>query len=117
MASEKINALIEEVKALTVLELSELVHALEEEFGKKLLIRGKRRITLTQDGILFRKRAAEIISLVDKPDGKVSFLHFHRALLQCFQRRDNVADHKRGKETARQKDDEQNDACKFGRSG
>ncbi len=33
MASEKINGLIEEVKALTVLELSELVHALEEEFG------------------------------------------------------------------------------------
>ena len=33
MASEKINALIEEVKALTVLELSDLVHALEEEFG------------------------------------------------------------------------------------
>ena len=33
MASEKITAMIEEVKALTVLELSELVHALEEEFG------------------------------------------------------------------------------------
>ena len=33
MASEKIVALIEEVKALTVIELSELVHALEEEFG------------------------------------------------------------------------------------
>ena len=33
MASEKVTALIEEVKALTVLELSELVHALEEEFG------------------------------------------------------------------------------------
>ena len=33
MASEKINVLIEEVKGLTVLELSELVHALEEEFG------------------------------------------------------------------------------------
>ncbi len=33
MASEKINGIIEEVKALTVLELSELVHALEEEFG------------------------------------------------------------------------------------
>ncbi len=31
--SEKITAIIEEVKALTVLELSELVHALEEEFG------------------------------------------------------------------------------------
>ena len=33
MASDKITALIEEVKALTVLELSELVKALEEEFG------------------------------------------------------------------------------------
>ena len=33
MASDKITAMIEEVKALTVLELSELVKALEEEFG------------------------------------------------------------------------------------
>jgi large subunit ribosomal protein L7/L12 len=33
MASEKITALIEEIENLTVLELSELVHALEEEFG------------------------------------------------------------------------------------
>ena len=33
MASEKINAIIEEIKVLTVLELSELVHAVEEEFG------------------------------------------------------------------------------------
>ena len=33
MASEKITALIEEVKALTVLELNDLVKALEEEFG------------------------------------------------------------------------------------
>ena len=33
MASEKVLAMIEEVKALTVLELAELVKALEEEFG------------------------------------------------------------------------------------
>ena len=33
MASEQINAMIEEVKSLTVLELAELVHALEETFG------------------------------------------------------------------------------------
>ena len=33
MASEKIAAIVEEVKALTVLELSELVHTLEETFG------------------------------------------------------------------------------------
>ncbi len=33
MASEKITAMIEEVKSLTVLELNDLVKALEEEFG------------------------------------------------------------------------------------
>ncbi len=33
MASEKITAMIEEIKTLTVLELSELVKAIEEEFG------------------------------------------------------------------------------------
>ena len=33
MASDKIAAMIEEIKALSVLELSELVHAVEEEFG------------------------------------------------------------------------------------
>lgn len=33
MASEKVTALVEEIKELTVLELSELVHAVEDEFG------------------------------------------------------------------------------------
>ena len=33
MASEKVTALVEDVKGLTVLELSELVHTLEEVFG------------------------------------------------------------------------------------
>ena len=33
MASEKITAIIEELKTLTVLELSDLVHAVEDEFG------------------------------------------------------------------------------------
>ena len=33
MASEKITAIVEELKTLSVLELSELVHAVEEEFG------------------------------------------------------------------------------------
>ncbi|MCR4593906.1 MAG: 50S ribosomal protein L7/L12 [Clostridiales bacterium] len=33
MASDKITAMIEEIKTLSVLELSELVHAVEEEFG------------------------------------------------------------------------------------
>ena len=33
MASEKITAIVEELKTLSVLELSELVHAVEDEFG------------------------------------------------------------------------------------
>ena len=33
MASEKVSAMIDQVKSMTVLELSELVHALEDEFG------------------------------------------------------------------------------------
>lgn len=33
MASEKINAIIEEIKSLTILELADLVKAVEEEFG------------------------------------------------------------------------------------
>ena len=33
MASEKVTAMIEEIKALTVLDLAELVHAIEDEFG------------------------------------------------------------------------------------
>ncbi len=36
MASEKITAIIEELKGLTVLELSELVHAVEDEFLLRL---------------------------------------------------------------------------------
>ena len=48
--SEKVTNLIEEVKALTVLELSELVKALEEELGdvyKRQLLLRKRRPSLT----------------------------------------------------------------------
>ena len=33
MASEKITAIVEEIKGLTILELNELVKAVEEEFG------------------------------------------------------------------------------------
>lgn len=33
MASEKVTNIVEELKTLTVLELSELVHAVEDEFG------------------------------------------------------------------------------------
>lgn len=46
--------------------LSRQLMDLEKELGKKLLIRGNRKITLTEEGVFFRKRAQEIIELVDK---------------------------------------------------
>lgn len=52
--------------------LSVQIMQLEQELGKKLLIRGKRRITLTEEGILLRKRAEEIISLLDKTEKEIT---------------------------------------------
>ncbi len=54
--------------------LSKQLMELENEIGKKLFIRGKRKITLTQDGIFFRKRAGEIINLVDKTESELKNL-------------------------------------------
>lgn len=48
--------------------LSNQMMELEREIGKPLLIRGKRRITLTQTGILLRKRAEELVSLMEKTE-------------------------------------------------
>lgn len=45
---------------------------LENELGKKLFIRGKRRITLTEEGLILYKRAEEIIELVRKTEEEVS---------------------------------------------
>lgn len=52
--------------------LSRQLMDLEEELGKKLFIRGNRRITLTEDGILLRKRAGEILDLVEKATGELT---------------------------------------------
>lgn len=52
--------------------LSRQLMDLETELGKKLFIRGNRRITLTQDGILLRKRAGEILDLVEKTASELS---------------------------------------------
>lgn len=48
--------------------LSKQLMDLENEIGKKLFIRGNRKITLTQEGILLYKRAEEITSLVSKTE-------------------------------------------------
>ena len=51
--------------------LSRQLKDLEDEFGKRLLIREPRRILLTEDGQLLRRRAEEILSLVDKTTGEL----------------------------------------------
>lgn len=56
--------------------LSTQIKALEEELGKQLLIRGSkgtRKVTLTEEGMILRKRAEEILSLVQKTEREISF--------------------------------------------
>lgn len=48
---------------LTQPTLSRQLRLLEEELGKQLFIRGNRQLTLTEEGILLRKRAQEILTL------------------------------------------------------
>ena len=52
--------------------LSRQIKDLEEELGQKLLVRGSHRVKLTPEGMLFRKRAEEIISMVDKTEAEFS---------------------------------------------
>lgn len=55
-----------EMLHITQPTLSRQLAQLEEETGVKLFNRGSRKITLTSEGILLRRRAEEIIELVDK---------------------------------------------------
>ena len=48
--------------------LSKQIMDLEESLGKQLLIRGKKKVTLTEDGAYLRNRAQEIISLMEKTE-------------------------------------------------
>ena len=52
--------------------LSKQMMDLEDHIGKKLFIRGKRKIELTEDGVLLKKRAEEIIELVQKTVDEMS---------------------------------------------
>lgn len=57
-----------EVLHITQPTLSRQLSQMEEEVGVKLFIRGTRKITLTNEGILLRRRAEEILQLVDKTE-------------------------------------------------
>ncbi|HBV41387.1 MAG TPA: LysR family transcriptional regulator, partial [Desulfovibrio sp.] len=61
-----------EVLHMTQPPLSRQLKDLEEEIGKQLLIRGNKRIKLTEDGILLSKRAEEIIELMEKTKTELS---------------------------------------------
>lgn len=52
--------------------LSRQMMDLEEELGKILFLRGKKRITLTEEGMYLRKRAQEIVALVEKTASEFS---------------------------------------------
>lgn len=51
--------------------LSIQLKELEKELGKKLLVRSKRKITLTEEGTILKKRTEEIISLIEKTEKEI----------------------------------------------
>lgn len=52
--------------------LSRQLKSMEKELGKQLFIRGNRNITLTEEGMILRKRAEEILDLVKKTKNEIS---------------------------------------------
>lgn len=52
--------------------LSRQLKDMEDELGKQLMIRGNRKITLTEEGMILRKRAEEILNLVQKAEHEIS---------------------------------------------
>ena len=52
--------------------LSRQLKDMENELGKQLMIRGNRKITLTEEGMILRKRAEEILELVQKTEHEIT---------------------------------------------
>lgn len=61
-----------EVLHITQPTLSRQIRDLEEEFGQQLLVRNSHSVSLTNEGMLLRKRAEEILELVEKTQQEVS---------------------------------------------
>lgn len=57
---------------LTQPTLSRQLKELEEELGKQLMVRGSRKIVLTEEGMLLRKRAEEILDLVGRTEKEIA---------------------------------------------
>lgn len=52
--------------------LSRQIRDMEDELGKPLMVRGSRKITLTEEGMILRKRAEEIMELVGKAESEIA---------------------------------------------
>lgn len=52
--------------------LSRQLKELEDELGKQLFIRGNRKIILTEEGMILRKRAEEVVELIQKTEREIS---------------------------------------------
>lgn len=61
-----------ETLRMTQPPLSRQLKDLEDELGKKLLIRGSKKVTLTEDGMLLRKRAEELVDLMEKTKAELA---------------------------------------------
>ena len=57
---------------LTQPTLSRQLKEMEEELGKQLMVRGSRKIVLTEEGMLLRKRAEEILDLVGRTEKEIA---------------------------------------------
>ena len=61
-----------EALRMTQPPLSRQLKELEEELGKQLLIRGSKKVTLTEDGMLLRRRAEELVELMEKTKAELT---------------------------------------------
>ena len=74
LAVAREESITKAAKALQMTQppLSRQLKDLEEEVGKQLLIRGSKKVTLTEDGMLLRKRAEEMIDLMEKTKAELN---------------------------------------------
>lgn len=73
---ESITAAAERLH-MTQPPLSRQLKDLEDELGKQLFIRGNRKITLTEEGLLLRKRAEEMIKMMEKTKSEIRTANDH----------------------------------------
>lgn len=71
-----------EVLHITQPTLSRQLKQLEEELETTLFVRGKSKVTLTEGGVLLRRRAEDLIELADKTEKE--FLHMMSLWLEIY---------------------------------